>query len=71
MSVQLRINNIYQMDCIKGIKQMKKQSLLADIIVTSPPYNIRKEYSKYDDNKPRESYLDWMELIAKESRNII
>jgi site-specific DNA-methyltransferase (adenine-specific) len=71
MSVQLIVNNIYQMDCIKGIKQMKKQSLLADIIVTSPPYNIRKEYSQYDDNKPRESYLDWMELIAKECRNIM
>jgi site-specific DNA-methyltransferase (adenine-specific) len=71
MSVQLKINNIYQMDCIKGIKQMEKQSLQADIIVTSPPYNIQKEYSLYDDNKPRESYLDWMELIAKECKNIM
>lgn len=71
MSVQLRANNIYIMDCIKGIKQMKKQSLLADVIVTSPPYNIGKEYNRYDDERPRESYLDWMECVAKECREIM
>ena len=71
MSVQLKVNNIYQMDCIKGINQMKKQSLLVDVIVTSPPYNIGKVYSHYNDDKPRESYLDWMELIAKECKIIM
>lgn len=71
MSVQLKVNNIYEMDCIKGIEQMKKQSLLADVIITSPPYNIGKEYSQYNDDKPRESYLDWMETIARECRNIL
>jgi len=71
MGVQLKVNNIYQMDCIKGINQMKKQSLLVDVIVTSPPYNIGKEYSQYEDDKPRESYLDWMELVAKECKNIM
>ena len=64
MKDQLKANNIYIMDCVKGIRQMKEQSLLADVIVTSPPYNIGKDYNKYDDEKPREAYLDWMESIA-------
>jgi len=71
MSVQLKANNIYAMDCIEGIKQMKKQSLLVDIIITSPPYNIGKDHSQYNDDKPRESYLDWMESVAKECSNIM
>lgn len=71
MSVQLKVNNIYNMDCIDGMKKMKKQSLFADVIVTSPPYNIGKEYSQYDDDKPRKYYLDWMETIAKKSKNIM
>ena len=71
MSVQLKINNIYIMDCIKGIKQMEKQSLLVDVIVTSPPYNIGKTYNKYNDEKPREVYLNWMENVAKECNSIM
>ena len=71
ISVQLELNNIYILDCIKGIKQMKKQSLIADVIVTSPPYNIGKEYSQYVDEKPREAYLDWMESVAEECSEIM
>lgn len=71
MSVKLELNNIYILDCIKGIKQMKKQSLIPDVIVTSPPYNIGKEYNQYDDEKPREAYLDWMESVADECSEIM
>jgi site-specific DNA-methyltransferase (adenine-specific) len=71
MSEQLSINKIYKMDCIKGIKQMKKQSLFVDVIVTSPPYNIGKDYNRYNDKKLRESYLDWMELIADKCSEIM
>ena len=71
MSVQLELNNIYILDCIKGIKKMKKQSLIPDVIVTSPPYNIGKEYSQYIDEKPREAYLDWMESVAEECSEIM
>ena len=71
MSLELKPNKIFIMDCIKGIKQMKKQSLLADVIVTSPPYNIGKEYNQYNDEKPREIYLDWLESVADETCSIM
>jgi len=71
MTVQLKPNNIYTMDCIKGIQKMKEQSLFVDAIVTSPPYNIGKKYTKYSDVRPQEEYLDWMEAVAKESSEIM
>lgn len=40
---------------------------LIDVIVTSPPYNIGKEYLSYDDKRTREDYLDWLSLVAKKS----
>ena len=71
MYLQLELNNIYTMDCLDGINFMKKQSLFADVIITSPPYNIGKKYEIYNDNLPREDYLYWMEKVAKNSKNII
>lgn len=35
----LELNKIYNMDCLEGMKQIDDQSI--DLIVTSPPYNIR------------------------------
>jgi len=71
MNDQLSLNNIYKMDCIKGMKLMKKQSLLADVIITSPPYNIGIKYNQYNDEKPRDAYLDWMESVAEECKGIM
>jgi DNA modification methylase len=56
-------------DCIEGMRNLAPKSI--DIIVTSPPYNIGKPYQGYDDRRPREEYLGWMEKVAKESRRIL
>lgn len=50
---------------------MKEQSLFTDVIITSPPYNIGKTYNQYNDDKPREKYLDWMEAVAKNCKDIM
>ena len=71
MGIKLEINKIYEMDCVKGIKQMKKQSISVDVVVTSPPYNIGKDYHHYKDERPRKEYLDWMENVAKECSQIM
>lgn len=31
-----------------------------DVVVTSPPYNLGKPYSAYDDDRPRADYLRWI-----------
>lgn len=53
------------MDCLEGLGTLREESI--DVIVTSPPYNIGKPYHSYNDVRPRDEYLDWMETIAKES----
>ncbi|KJU84505.1 DNA methylase N-4/N-6 domain protein [Candidatus Magnetobacterium bavaricum] len=46
---------IYNMDCMKGLRNISAASV--DLTVTSPPYNIGKEYEK---KMPLEDYIDWV-----------
>lgn len=48
---------IFNMDCLKAMKALRKiEGGCLDLTVTSPPYNIGKEY---EENLPVEEYLDW------------
>jgi site-specific DNA-methyltransferase (adenine-specific) len=53
----------YLKDCITGLKENVRDKS-ADVVVTSPPYNIGTGYSSYKDELPREKYLTWMEEVA-------
>jgi site-specific DNA-methyltransferase (adenine-specific) len=53
----------YLKDCITGLKENVKDKS-ADVVVTSPPYNIGIGYSSYKDELPREKYLTWMEEVG-------
>lgn len=33
----------------------------ADVVVTSPPYNLAKDYGGYDDRREWSEYLEWTE----------
>ena len=48
-----------------------RQNFTVDVIVTSPPYNINKRYSLYDDNITREEYLNWINNVARKSISIL
>ena len=65
----LALNEIYDMDCLEGMKLIKDSSI--DVIVTSPPYNIGKKYNGYNDERPLDEYLDWMEEVAIESKLVL
>jgi site-specific DNA-methyltransferase (adenine-specific) len=53
----------YLKDCITGLKENVGDKS-ADVVVTSPPYNIGTGYSSYKDELPREKYLTWMEEVG-------
>jgi site-specific DNA-methyltransferase (adenine-specific) len=62
------INNdkirLFNDDCISGMHtKLNRESV--DVVVTSPPYNLGIKYGHYDDNKPKEEYLQWIEDWAK------
>ncbi len=59
------------MDCIAGMRAMARQKMHADVIVTSPPYNIGKPYHTHNDNLPPSEYLDWMEQVATTCRTVM
>jgi site-specific DNA-methyltransferase (adenine-specific) len=53
----------YLKDCITGLKENVKDKS-ADVVITSPPYNIGTSYGSYKDKLPREKYLTWIEKVG-------
>ncbi|HVQ01040.1 MAG TPA: site-specific DNA-methyltransferase [Candidatus Thermoplasmatota archaeon] len=60
---------IHCMDCLQGFQNLDPESV--DVIVTSPPYNIGKKYSTYQDIRPRKDYLSWMETVSQATTTIL
>jgi site-specific DNA-methyltransferase (adenine-specific) len=65
----LAAGTIHTIDCLEGMRRLAPASV--DVIVTSPPYNIGKNYRSHDDQMPREAYLSWMAAIALESKRVL
>ena len=64
-------NHIEKEDCISFMQKMKDERVLVDVIVTSPPYNINKEYGTYKDNREKNDYLDWLQNVGEASLSIL
>lgn len=52
---------IYNMDCIEGLAELKKAGLRIDATITSPPYNIGKEYEQI---RPISEFVEWLTTIS-------
>lgn len=52
---------IYNMDCLDGLKILKEGGIEIDSTITSPPYNIGKEYEKV---MPIDFFVDWLVEIS-------
>jgi site-specific DNA-methyltransferase (adenine-specific) len=55
--------SFYLRDCIRGMSESLQEKSV-DVVVTSPPYNIGVNYSSYQDELPRERYLQWTEEVG-------
>jgi site-specific DNA-methyltransferase (adenine-specific) len=53
------------------MKKIIRNGVPVDVIVTSTPYNINKNYRSYVDKKERNEYLSWLSEIARTSYNIL
>jgi site-specific DNA-methyltransferase (adenine-specific) len=67
----IELNKIYREDCLHFMKKIIRNGVPVDVIVTSPPYNINKNYRSYVDKKERNEYLSWLSEIARTSYNIL
>ncbi|HJT83161.1 MAG TPA: site-specific DNA-methyltransferase, partial [Nitrososphaeraceae archaeon] len=54
------------------MKELESNSIQVNIVVTSPPYNIGKNYGTvYNDKKPRDEYLDFIDEVGQNIKNIL
>lgn len=59
----------YIEDAVKGLFALPPQ--FADVVITSPPYNIGTAYGAYDDEISRDDYLLWTATWAEGVRQIL
>lgn len=60
--VQVDKQKIIIGDCCEVLQQMVAASI--DVVITSPPYNLGIAYQSYDDNRPRDNYLAWIDMVG-------
>ncbi|MBB3174368.1 site-specific DNA-methyltransferase (adenine-specific) [Endobacter medicaginis] len=60
---------LYRGDCQRVLPGLSAD--LADVVITSPPYNIGLDYNSYADRRGEEDYLDWMVRIARSVRRVM
>lgn len=65
----LAINQIYNEDCILGMKQINSESV--DIIICDPPYNIGKDFGNDSDKQDMNAYLAWCDEWIAECLRIL
>lgn len=54
-------NQIYNIDCEKGIELLENNSI--NLMITSPPYNVDLDYDVYNDKKNYNEYILWLKNI--------
>lgn len=65
----MELNRIYNEDCLVGMKDIPDESV--DLVVTSPPYNIKKKYKSYKDDLSLMEYLDFLENVLFECKRVL
>ncbi len=56
-------------DCLEGMREIPDDSV--DLVVTSPPYNLGIDYTRYDDRRPLDEYLAWTQDWATQVQRIL
>ena len=51
------VNSIIQGDCLKIMRTIPNDSV--NITFADPPFNLKKKYEEYKDNKDFDTYLEW------------
>ena len=72
----IKLDKIYNIDCLKGFKKLKDQSI--DLIITSPPFNLGnthhtgfKKHKSYDDKMPENDYQKCQVKVLNECFRVL
>jgi site-specific DNA-methyltransferase (adenine-specific) len=56
-------------DCIRVLAAFPKECV--DVVITSPPYNLKLNYATYQDNLSETDYLDWLVSVAEAVKRVM
>lgn len=56
-------------DCRAEMGRLAEKSI--GVVVTSPPYNIGAGYGLYEDKRPAQDYLDWMDAVMADVHRVL
>jgi len=62
------INKIICGDCLEVMKEMPGGCV--DLVLTDPPYNVRKDYKIYKDNLTKKQYISLIENLVGELKRL-
>ena len=65
----MQTNIIHVQDCVDGMRSLPANSI--DIVATSPPYNLGIQYGSYQDDKPRQEYLLWLDSVFQSVKHCL
>jgi len=63
------IDTIIYGDCVNTLKKFPEN--FVHLIITSPPYNVGKEYKNHNDKLPYNNYLDWLYNVWIETKRVL
>ncbi|HXW66712.1 MAG TPA: site-specific DNA-methyltransferase [Thermoplasmata archaeon] len=58
-----RAIELWNEDAVRGLAR-RIPAGGADVVVTSPPYNVGAPYGRYADDRPRAEYIDWLRAVS-------
>ena len=56
-------------NCVQLMSQMQDESV--NLVISSPPYNLKKSYNQYKDDVPRSVYLDWIRMVFRQISRVL
>ena len=63
------INKIICGDVLEILKKIPDNSM--HLAITSPPYNVGKDYDNHNDKMDYQEYLDWLEKVWIETKRVL
>lgn len=63
------LNKIVTGDVLESMKKIPNDSI--HLAITSPPYNVGKNYDNHNDKMSYEEYLKWLNNVWKETKRVL
>lgn len=66
---EFKLDRIITGDVLEVMAQIPDNSI--HLAITSPPYNVGKNYDNHNDSMDYQEYLDWLERVWRETKRVL